>query len=417
MPDQLPILPRWGTSAAADLTEPSEALKDDGWVGGASPDRPAAQHFNWILHQNYLTHLFWENFLLFRPSSDWIAKYDVLKGDTSQPATCNGMAYSPTQDIFVAVGDGFVSSNARGLISSSPDGVTWTNRLQYSGSLPAIGEFRGVKWLSGPALFVAWGVNTTTNYPIFYNSADGITWAQSVGALVGATEVYDCAYDEVSGSLIAVCDNSIYHTLNILTPSWAVTGANAANGVNGYRKIAVNGTGTAIVSGNTGKYVRSTDGFVTNPSAVVHSHAMQDIIWDSVGGRFVGVGVSGGYVLLQYSTAGVLTGDWTDVDYTVHNLTESLTNEIMLAVNPDYGHLVMTSDSRIWRISLGAGTPFSEGGTPVGSLWTSAVNNYFRPFWNTQPAAKVSRYWFLGGVQTDGLSTNNVLVRSQVPIF
>jgi hypothetical protein len=77
----------------------------------------------------------------------------------SAPSYCNAVAYSPTLDLYVAVG----ASAAM----SSPDGVTWTSRTIGTGT------WIDVTWDSNLALFIAIrdGKTATSN--------DGITWTVS----------------------------------------------------------------------------------------------------------------------------------------------------------------------------------------------------------------------------------------------
>jgi len=75
---------------------------------------------------------------------------------TDAPHFTNAVAYSPSLDLFAAVGDG--------VAMSSPDGVTWTTRTieDYN--------WTGITWDSSIALFVAVAIGATAR------SANGTTW-------------------------------------------------------------------------------------------------------------------------------------------------------------------------------------------------------------------------------------------------
>jgi hypothetical protein len=75
---------------------------------------------------------------------------------TDAPHFTNAVAYSPTLDLFVAVGDG--------VAMSSPDGVTWTTRMIEAYN------WTGITWDSSLALFVAVAIGATAR------SANGTTW-------------------------------------------------------------------------------------------------------------------------------------------------------------------------------------------------------------------------------------------------
>ncbi len=85
----------------------------------------------------------------------------------------NCVAYSPTLNLLVLVGDGRFSSP---YIFTSPDGITWTSRTG-----PAGVNWTNITW--GNGLFVATAQNTNNAATSVMTSPDGITWtARSASA-------------------------------------------------------------------------------------------------------------------------------------------------------------------------------------------------------------------------------------------
>ena len=86
---------------------------------------------------------------------------------TSGPAyNGNSVCWSPSLKLFCACGDILVSAD----ISTSPDGINWTNRV--SGTVSS-GGLRSVIWAEELGLFIALSSSTNANYT---TSPDGITW-------------------------------------------------------------------------------------------------------------------------------------------------------------------------------------------------------------------------------------------------
>ena len=93
---------------------------------------------------------------------------------------CQRIAWSPTLNLFVAVGRGG-NSHAR-----STNGINWTG----NGAL--FTEGRGVAW--GNGMFIAVGLGVTHN---FSRSTDGINWTRYGGKTTFSTRGFNIAYNGV----------------------------------------------------------------------------------------------------------------------------------------------------------------------------------------------------------------------------
>lgn len=409
-----PVLPRFATGAAADVTEPTEALKTSGWVGGATPDRPAAQHFNWLLKQSYEAHLWWLQFLVFHASKDWVNASNPFPAMDSDSVIINQVAYSSSLDIFVAVGQALSSSAKKHLISSSPDLSTWTIRQ----NIAATGDpgFVGVRWISDASLFVAFGSSASgTGAGVIYTSPDGTTWTNRTTSGFGGT-ILDVEYDPISALWIAIDATSVRTSTSITSPSWT-----SRDTATSYKAIAVDKTNGIICVGCASPISvrRSTDGTTYSSITLPDSPGnLDDIIYDDVSSKFLAAlrEPTTSYPALAHSANGA-TGTWTGVPSSAHGVEENLA-PYRLGINPDYGSVMMgTYTSRVFVTFPYQSVPFFERENPVGAgLWTGVSNaNYFRPTWNMQPASKLSRFWLLGGNSVG--SSNEALAESQTPIY
>lgn len=144
-------------------------------------------------------------------------------------------------NLFVAVGSG-------GLIATSVDGVTWTQRTSgVSVDLKAVAF--------GNGFFVAVGLQTANNLTILY-SADGITWNQvsavNINGNVAINQpLYGVAYGTTDGTnyaFVAVGGNgTIIYVLGATFPSpgsGAWLNRSAAIGTDSFFAVAAGGTGT-----------------------------------------------------------------------------------------------------------------------------------------------------------------------------
>ena len=171
--------------------------------------------------------------------------------------TYSGIGAAP--DLYnVAYGSNlFVAVGASGAIYSSPDAITWTQRVPGSG--PGTGNFRGISYANGR--FVAVGLIAN---PVTY-SDDGITWSTPTTTPTGSCQ--DVAYG--NGIWVAVGSaRTRISSDNGVTWSTGVTDAALTNALG-----VTFGNGLFCIVGASGNIVTTVDGValsvVSIPSAVV----------------------------------------------------------------------------------------------------------------------------------------------------
>ena len=98
----------------------------------------------------------------------WTAQTDPYSG-----AIGRSVAWSPTLEIFVMVATG---DSAGKVIASSPNGIAWTHRTSAfeAGALDGLGF--AVRWIDGPAQFIASGRELIDASATLTFSDDGTTW-------------------------------------------------------------------------------------------------------------------------------------------------------------------------------------------------------------------------------------------------
>jgi len=175
--------------------------------------------------------------------------------------TYNAIAGPP--DLYdVAFGSNlFVGVGAAGAIYSSPDSITWTQRVPGSG--PGTGNFRGISYANGR--FVAVGLLAN---PVTY-SDDGMTWFTPSVPPTGPCE--DVAYG--NGLWIAVStartrissDNGVTWSTGVV--SSLITGALA---------VAF-GNGVFCIGGFAGSIVTTVDGVTLSSVSIPSAYAIVDI--------------------------------------------------------------------------------------------------------------------------------------------
>lgn len=176
--------PRWATGGGALITTPSSGAQDTGHV----PDTaPTAQLFNWFWNLVYQWIAYLDAF-----NASIATKFGAVAVTTSDRQVADVLQYrAELAALHNAIGvssPGFsismadVASNGAGTLvavgsasgeiyTSSTLGRTWTARTPGSGFN---GAFYGVIWASSLSLFVAVGNGTIQTSP------DGITWTQRV---------------------------------------------------------------------------------------------------------------------------------------------------------------------------------------------------------------------------------------------
>jgi hypothetical protein len=170
-------------------------------------------------------------------------------------------------------------------VSTSIDGITWTNFVTATGVSPyvIVGDNAGRVVIAGGAL----NVNLSTN--------TGTSWA-TVGSV--ATNIYWMAYGGspaafVTSTTAATMVNS-YHSATGAAGTWS---APATTQAGTYTGIAASPTRFVMIS-NTGTLITSTDGsnwsIVDTTGITIPSLSWAAICYDSTNSRFVALSNSGG---------------------------------------------------------------------------------------------------------------------------
>jgi hypothetical protein len=198
-----PKLPRWATGAGADITEPTDSKKDVGWIGGATPDRPPAQHFNWLFNQVYQSLNWMFGLFFFAMFQQWNAAVNI--GFADSPLSGTGkVLYAEWDDLFVVCGvddgsDSFISSGVSA-------GSTWTLRItQTNGD-----TLRDIAH-NGSNLWVVVGRDAgAPNEAIMFSASTASgTWTDHRATHASVNEGYaSVCYDASSGRWIMGIENT-----------------------------------------------------------------------------------------------------------------------------------------------------------------------------------------------------------------
>lgn len=223
--------------------------------------------------------------------------------------TAYGVAYSPTLDRVVYVGDG-------GAIVSSDDGVTWTprtsgttQRLDVVKWFPQVGSFLGEFWAGGGG---------STGNPVLLKSADGITWTPVAHSFAANSMIHGLVYGGGGG-----VNRMVSVGATVVGPRWepriASSGAYGGSGtwVNDtvippltisegpVSDVAFDGAGTFIAPAGNGKLLRSLNGVTwsTTGAPATGTEWMHGVDHSSEAGRWVAVGENGRIVSSLNSTS------------------------------------------------------------------------------------------------------------------
>lgn len=329
------VLPRFASDdATADITPPTSSLRDTGWVGGATPDRPAAEHMNWLMRQNYEAHLAWRDILWYGASDTWAA----------QDPDLGGVADVGVRDILVATPLGLIIAvGDNGAISSSPDGETWTQRKAGV----ALGDLYGLA--TDGSIVLAVGGATGASAAVF-SSSDGTTWTDRSSFIPATPDggFKGIVWDGVNNLWLACTgDEQFYSNPFPTSQSWTLRKDIGSGGL--YTRLAHNPT--------TGKTIGCS---TTNSLAQVTTDG---ITWDNLNPLISG---DTGYEDVQYANVnGVHT--WMMAGRN----TTAPTNQAMLALSIDDG-VTWTALMGTTGFALGThanAAAFSIGYSPVLKHW------------------------------------------------
>lgn len=378
-------LPEWATGGSADITEPLLSKKQLGWVGGATPDRPPAQFFNWWQNLSYQWMEFFRNFLLlYDLNGNWVDQNSNIADNW----LCHDVKYDKDADsgagLFVAVGR---TSVANRVIITSADGETWTVRENPGSGNEII--FR-VAYSGDLDLWCAVGVDSGTNEWIQTAPGDGVTWTQRTAP--GTDFLQAITYDPVSQLFIAVGENErIYSSTDGIT--WT---SRNSGGSNDFLEVAVDPSGNFVAAGHTNLLATSSNGTTWT---VTTSSGIPFGVWrllfvdrmNSGSGLWVAVGVGG---RLAISTTGA-QGTWTEI--TGHGFSDTL---LGFADDPKNQRLVATAADGTIYVYFGDEDPADD------VAWAAVQSDTVEAIWgiaqNDLAVLSQNRYWVRGGVADSG---------------
>jgi len=192
--------------------------------------------------------------------------YDAWTIVTNPPPTnieINDIIWSSSLNLFVAVGGEFSSTTTGGksYITTSPDGVTWTQRQYFSSAnrLNAV-AYNGTYFLAlGSGFFEA-------------RSADGITWTNGFISGAGGYSIYSIAWDPTNTRWIVVGDQytggasysrilTTDNTFTIYEPRYTGTVPGSSLFGVGKHSVTVN---ESYAVGSLGQILQSNDGITWN---------------------------------------------------------------------------------------------------------------------------------------------------------
>jgi hypothetical protein len=206
----------------------------------------------------------------------------IQPGITGPRANIRGVAWNGS--LFAVVGENIGGTSfPPPQIITSPDGLTWTDRVPDT----SVGDLWAVVW--GGGQFVAVGESGLTEPPIL-TSPDGITWTSRPSPAIGLI-LRSIAFG--AGRYVA-CDgfnNTYIHSTDGIT--WtSSTIPGATNGIN--RIVFANGLFIAVSTSTGGIIYKSTDGLTWTQQNLGLTGSLRAITW--TGSLYV-IGGTGGVVV------------------------------------------------------------------------------------------------------------------------
>lgn len=217
--------------------------------------------------------------------------------------TWQAVAWSPTLNLFVAVGNGTT-------VAKSSDGHVWTTTTCPNS------VWNDVCWASGLGKFVAVGTGSTN----VMTSVDGTTWVSS--GSISAINVTSVCWSQAKSLLVVTTqENSSSSTVTgyILTSptgsSWTTRATQlptAGNTERGYYSVCWSATlGVfAAVGKSTAMFISSPDGLTWTTGSLGASVVPFKVIWSDFSNKFIAFGTAAGGTYIATSTNG---SSWTTV--------------------------------------------------------------------------------------------------------
>lgn len=202
-------------------------------------------------------------------------------GTTPSGGNWTSVAWSPSLDKFVAVGNATAMSSA--------DGVTWS-----SSTIPA-GDWRSVTWSPDLQLFVAVGHDSSGEGSTIATSTDGVTWSLQTAPLVDEVNYMDLngvAWSPARSSFVAIGDGP-YAITSADGIAWSSTLALPAGTWNSI--VWSPERGTFAVAGEGSTIITSTDGLAWTESTPLSASLFRSLAWSPDLGIFIVVSSSGAF--------------------------------------------------------------------------------------------------------------------------
>jgi hypothetical protein len=212
------------------------------------------------------------------------------------PATAgefSGIAYSPTLDMFAMGG---LVGGVSGIETSTDAGLTWTSR-----TVAATGSMVAMLWVPWLNLFVA--ASSGNNPGCISTSPDGITWTQRT--TTGISGVNALAHDG-SGVVVAVGNNDDIVGYSSDAISWSVVDIGASN----FLGVAFGaGLFVAVLPSGAAFRVHTSPTGASWTSRTAPAQTWNDVLYSSVLGLFVAVAATGSGNRVMTSPDGIT---WTN---------------------------------------------------------------------------------------------------------
>lgn len=203
--------------------------------------------------------------------------YDWISRTSSSDSAWQGIAWSPSLQLFAAVADSGANQ-----VMTSPDGITWTNRAAASAV-----AWTAVTWSPALALFVAVARSGAAGVRV-QTSPDGITWTSRTAA--SASDWYDITWASSLSLLVAVGINAVMTSPDGVT--W--TSRTPASG-DTWVSVAWSPSlilFVAVASGGAGSRIMTSADGVTWTERTNSLSGFESVAWSPELSKFVAVGGS-----------------------------------------------------------------------------------------------------------------------------
>ena len=266
------------------------------------------------------------------------------------------IAASPT----LAVAVGYVWGTESPRITTSPDGITWTER-----TAPVSVRLDRAAFLNG--IFLAGGADRRIAY-----SASGTTWTAATVPVSAGSEVRAFAFG--AGVYVAAVRNGV-----MSSPTGATWTLQSSNGAWIINDVAFGG-GAFVAVGNGGRVLRSTDGITWTQATILGASDLEAVAY--IDGAFYAVGVGG---IVARSLDGASWDVQTVSTAISRNWYAIASTASTIVIAGSDGHVAHTEDGATWETQDAA-----YGTTQIRAL--AAVGDDFVAAGNASGAIGVGEY-------------------------